>query len=401
MSTRRAFFINTLTSASALAAAKAANIESRIGKKDWRGITREDLPTPCMILDADLFEKNLNHMAVSCKQSGLNFRGHVKIHKSVDIAKRQAALGAIGVTVATEAEAELMSGSGVKGVLLTRQPAGKEKTLRVVALAKRDPSFITIVDDPWMADQLDEAAAAMKTKVNVIVDIFAGLQRAGIEPGPKALALAQRVASKKNLNFKGLMAYSGIASHTKGWEARKAQSMKDIGGMLQTAELCKKAGLPVEIKSGGSTGTYNIDGGHLTELQAGSYMFMDTGYIKIGSKAGNAIYDDFAQSLTILTTIIVRQHPGVATIDAGLKAMLKPTDTVKGRPDVVIENQGAEYGILKWKDGDRDYKLGDKVELYTTHLDMTTNVYDRYYLAKGDQIIDAYPVMGRAGAAQR
>jgi D-serine deaminase-like pyridoxal phosphate-dependent protein len=391
-----------MSTASALAAAKSANIETRIGKKDWRGVTREDLPTPSLVIDIDLFEKNLNHMSAHCKSAGLNFRGHVKIHKSVDIAKRQMSMGSIGVTVATEAEAELMSAAGVKGVLLTRQPAGREKTNRVVALAKRDATFHTIVDDPAMADQLDEAAAAEHTKVNVVMDVFAGLQRAGIAPGAKALALAQRVAGKKNLKFHGLMAYSGIASHTKGWEARKAQSMKDIAGMLETAELCKKAGLPVEIRSGGSTGTYNIDVGHLTELQAGSYMFMDTGYVKVGSKSGNAIYDDFAQSLTVLTTVLVRQHDGVATTDAGMKSQAKPTDTVKGRPDLAVDLQGAEYGILRWKAGERDLKIGDKVELYPTHLDSTTHVYDRYYIAKGDNIIDAWPIMGRiGGVAQR
>jgi D-serine deaminase-like pyridoxal phosphate-dependent protein len=402
MNTRRAFFINTLSTASALAAAKSTNIESRLAKKDWRGITREDLPTPSMVIDIDLFEKNLNHMSSYCKTAGLNFRGHVKIHKSVDIARRQVALGSIGVTVATEAEAELMSGSGIKGVLLTRQPAGKEKTNRVVALAKRDNTFITIVDDPLMAQSLDEAAGAARTKVNVIVDVFAGLKRAGIAPGDKALALVQDILkNRNNLAFHGLMAYSGGASHTNGWEARKAKSMKDIAGMLETAEMCKKSGIPVNIRSGGSTGTYNIDPGHLTELQAGSYMFMDTGYIKIGSKAGNAIYDDFAQSLTILTTAIVRQHPGTATIDCGIKGMLKVTDTVKGRPDMKVEIQGAEYGILVWSPGDRDLPLGSKVELYPTHLDSTTNVYDRYYIAKGESIVDAWPVMGRAGAAQR
>ncbi len=402
MNTRRAFFINTLATASAMAAAKSANIESRFAKKDFRGLTREDLPTPSMVLDIDLFEKNLNHMASHCKANNLNFRGHVKIHKSIDIAKRQVALGSIGVTVATEAEAELMSGSGVKGVLLTRQAAGKEKTNRMVALAKRDTTFHMIVDDIVMAESLDAAAGAARAKVNVIVDINAGLKRAGIEPGQKALALAQDIVkNRKNLAFSGLMAYSGGASHTKGWEARKAKSMADIAGMLETAELCKKAGIPVNIKSGGSTGTYNIDPGYLTELQAGSYMFMDTGYIKIGSKAGNAIYDDFAQSLTILTTAVVRQHPGMATIDCGLKGMVKDTDTVKGRPDMKVGAQGAEYGLVSWQPGDRDLKLGDKVELYPTHLDSTTNVYDRYYIAKGDNIVDAWPVMGRAGAAQR
>ena len=299
MATRRGFFLHWLSGASAL----AANIERRVRTGNWQGVTREDLPTPCLVLDLDLFEKNLSHMAVSCRAAGMNFRGHVKIHKSVDIARRQQQLGAIGVTVATEAEAELMCGAGIRGVLLTRQPAGREKTLRVAALARRDPSFMTVADDPAMVEQLDAAAGAARAKLNVVVDVFAGMKRAGIEPGEKALALAQLVTKKPNLRLRGLMAYSGTASHTKGWEARKKRSLDDIRGMLETAELCKKSGLPVEIRTGGSTGTYNIDGGHLTELQAGSYMFMDTGYAKIGSKAGSAVYDDFAQSLTVLTTV--------------------------------------------------------------------------------------------------
>ena len=79
--------------------------------------------------------------------------------------------------------------------------------------------------------------------------------------------------------------------------------------------------------------------------------------------------------------------------------MLRPTDEVKGCPEVRVENQGAEYGILK--DGDKDFKLGERVELYPSNLDMSTNVYDRYYVARGEQIVDVWPIMGRSGAAQR
>jgi D-serine deaminase-like pyridoxal phosphate-dependent protein len=102
-----------------------------------------------------------------------------------------------------------------------------------------------------------------------------------------------------------------------------------------------------------------------------------------------------------MTTVISKRHPHQCTIDAGNKALLKPTDEVKDRPEVKVENQGAEYGILVWTDSDRDYKLGERVELYPSNLDMSTNVYDRYYIARGEQIVDVWPIMGRAGAAQR
>jgi 3-hydroxy-D-aspartate aldolase len=171
--------------------------------------------------------------------------------------------------------------------------------------------------------------------------------------------------------------------------------------MLETAAECKRAGLNTSILTGGSTGTYNIDKEiGLTELQAGSYVFMDTVYMAVGGKNNAEKFDDFAPSLTVLTTVISRNHAGQVTIDAGNKAMLKPTDSVKGRPEVVVENQGAEYGILKFKEGD-GFKLGERVELYTSNLDMTTNCYDRYYVCEGDKLVDVWPIMGRAGALQR
>jgi D-serine deaminase-like pyridoxal phosphate-dependent protein len=128
---------------------------------------------------------------------------------------------------------------------------------------------------------------------------------------------------------------------------------------------------------------------------------MDTLYRHVGGKHDPAVYTDFDSSLTVMTTVVSKRHPHQCTIDAGNKALLKPTDEVKGRPEVKVENQGAEYGILVWKDSDRDFKLGERVELYPTNLDMSTNVYDRYYIARGEQIVDVWPIMGRAGAAQR
>jgi D-serine deaminase-like pyridoxal phosphate-dependent protein len=198
------------------------------------------------------------------------------------------------------------------------------------------------------------------------------------------------------------MAYSGGAAHTKGWEARRKKSEEDLAGARETVALAKKSGLPVNIVSGGSTGTYNIDQVNgLTELEAGSYVFMDTNYFAIGGKDDSETYSDFKGSLTVLTTIDSKRHANQATIDYGNKAMLRTTDKVKGMPWIQVTPQGAEYGGLVWKDGDRDLKIGERVEIYCSNLDTSTNCYDRYYVAKGDQIVDVWPIMGRSGAAQR
>ena len=379
------------------------DVEQRIVRRDFRSLYKEDLPTPSMVVDLDIFDKNLRTMADHCRATGINLRGHVKVHKSPDIAKRQVALGSIGVTCATIAECELMAQSGIKGVLLTRQPASKNNIARAIALAKKEPTFATVVDDPQMAEWLQDAAAERGLKLRTAVDVYAGLTRHGSAAGEEALSIAKKVDSSKNLQLIGFMGYSGTASHTHGWEERKKKSYEDTSGLLETVAMAKKAGLPVEIVTGGSTGTYNIDSGRngLTELQAGSFVFMDTLYRHIGGKSDASVYSDFGSALTVLTTVISKRHPNQCTIDAGNKALLKPTDEVKGRPEIKVLNQGAEYGILAWDAGVRDYKLGERVDLYPTNLDMSTNVYDRYYVVRGEQVIDVWPIMGRAGAAQR
>lgn len=379
-----------------------AEFEARIAKRDFRGITKNVLPTPCMLVDLDLFERNIRTMAEHCKAAGIHLRPHVKIHKSVDVAKRQIAEGAIGLTVATIAEAELMSGAGIRNVLWTKQPASVNNIARAVALSKRDPSFLFVVDDPQIFGWVEEAAAARNTRLRIGVSVYAGMTRQGIANGQPAIDLAQQVARSKRMSFEGFMAYSGGAAHTKGWEARRKKSGDDLAGVRETLALAKKAGLPVGWVSGGSTGTYNIDKEHgLTELEAGSYVFMDTAYFAIGGKSDDALYKDFAGSLTVLTTVESKRHPRQVTIDYGNKAMNQATDQVKGMPWLQVASQGAEYGLLRWSDAARDVKLGDRVEIYPTKLDMSTAVYDRYYVTKGEQVVDVWPIMGRGGAAQR
>jgi D-serine deaminase-like pyridoxal phosphate-dependent protein len=383
--------------------ARRSEILTKIQKQDYKGLTKEDLPTPCLVVDHDMFEYNVQRMADHGKTTGINIRPHVKIHKCVDIAKRQIALGAIGLTVATCAEAELMSSSGCKNVFWTRQPVGKNNTLRAMALAKKDPTFIMVVDDPLIADRLEEAAAAFKVKPNVAVDIFAGMARHGMEPGQAGVDLAKKVHGSQHLKFAGFMGYAGGAAHTRGFEARRKKSQAAVAGLVETANMAKAAGLPVGFVSGGSTGTYNIDKEWgLTELECGSYIFMDTSYTHIGSKTNEKEYDDWKPSLTLMTTIVSKRHKNQVTIDAGNKALLRATDEVKETPWLSVFQQGAEYGGLRWKEtAPRDLDLGNRMELYTTNLDMTVNNYDKIYVAKGEQIVDVWPIMGRSGAAQR
>ena len=380
-----------------------AEFEQRIARRDFRGMTKDILPTPCMVVDIDMFQANVMHMADTAKTNGINLRPHVKVHKSVDVAKHQMAHGAIGLTCATIAEAELFSGAGIKGVLWTKQPASVNNIQRAVLLSRKDPTFMFVADSPQVVDWVEQAAAARGVKVRIVVSVFAGMARQGIDGGQPALELAQKVSSSKHMSFEGFMAYSGGAAHTKGFENRRKRSMDVLAGVRESRDLAKKSGLPVNIMSGGSTGTYNID--HetgLTELEAGTYVFMDTEYFIVGGKDGDdKMYNDWKPALTVLTTVDGKTRPNIVTTDYGNKSLAKATDQAKGMPWLAVGQQGAEYGSLRWKDGDKEPKLGDRVEIYCTNLDQSTNVFDRYYIAKGDQIVDVWPIMGRGGAAQR
>jgi D-serine deaminase-like pyridoxal phosphate-dependent protein len=128
---------------------------------------------------------------------------------------------------------------------------------------------------------------------------------------------------------------------------------------------------------------------------------MDTGYFAIGGKDDDKLYRDFQGSMTVLTTVDGKLHPNIVTTDYGNKAITRPTDQVKGMPWLQVGTQGAEYGALRWTGAEKELELGDRVEIYCTNLDMSTNAFDRYYVTRGDQVVDVWPIMGRSGAPQR
>jgi 3-hydroxy-D-aspartate aldolase len=202
----RIFFASSaaLVAASGGGTAKLADLEARITRHDLKDIYKDDLPTPCMVVDQEILESNLKKMADHCNKTGIRLRGHVKLHNSTEIALRQLALGAIGLTCATVAECELMANAGLSGILLTRQPTSKNNISRVVALAKRDGTFGTVVDDALAAEWLQDAAHAENVKLRTVVDVYAGLSRHGIEAGKPALDLAKKVDTSKNLKLFGI-----------------------------------------------------------------------------------------------------------------------------------------------------------------------------------------------------
>ena len=297
-------------------------VEKRL--KSGRGIqdvTKHDLPTPALLVDLDALEANIAGMAEHAKKSSVHLRPHAKTHKCAEIARRQVGAGAIGCCTATIHEAEQMAAAGIGGILITSELAGPNKMARLVRLTRRHADTMAVVDNPEHARQLSEAARAAKVDLNIMVDIDPVGRRTGATPGKTAVALAKTIDKLPGLKLRGVHGYSGASSHVEGWDARKDHSETYMTPVIDSFQQMQRDGLPAEIMSGASTGTYNIVTGFdgMTELQVGSYVFMDVDYRRIGGKSGQ-VYEDFRPALTVLATVISKNHDDRATLDSGLKA---------------------------------------------------------------------------------
>lgn len=391
---RRAFLAST-----ALASLTGPTWAEPPANQVARGLTRADLPTPALLLDLDAFEANLKTLAEHCRRTGCGFRPHAKTHKCPEIARRQVASGALGVSVATVPEAEVMVAGGVRGVLLTSPVVDRAKIARMVALVKQGGEVMLAVSHPRQVELLREAAEATRIRMDVLVDVDVGDRRTGILPGQPALELARLVAGAKSLRLRGLQAYSGSASHTVGFERRDKVSREAMQKAVQARELLEQDGLEVRILSGGSTGTYNIDSTirGVTELQAGSYVFMDVDYRRIGGQ-GSPLYTDFRPSLTVVTTVVSASHPDRVTVDAGTKAFATDVTSrpeAKGREGLIYSRAGDEFGTLVAEPGGRLPALGDRLEFLVPHCDPTVNLYDRLWVLRGDKVEAVWPILAR------
>jgi D-serine deaminase-like pyridoxal phosphate-dependent protein len=355
-----------------------------------------------LLVDLERLEANIAKLARHCRGTGSAIRPHAKTHKCPEIARRQVAAGARGISVATVPEAEAMVAAGITGVLLTSPIIEPAKIARMVALARKDDSVLLSVGHPRQADRLAEAARAHSVRLNVLVDLDVGDHRTGITPGQPAVELAQRIDGCSGLRLRGLQAYSGRSSHVVGFAERKRVSQEAMGRAIETRDLFRTKGLDSAILSGGSTGTYNIDSElpEGIELQAGSYVFMDNGYRAIGGRDGAPDYNDFAPSLTVLTTVVSAGVPDRVTVDAGIKAFA--TDSggkprAKDREGLSYQFGGDEFGLITAGTGAALPNLGDRLEFFVPHCDPTVNLYDRIYAVSGDVVEAVWPIMARRG----
>jgi D-serine deaminase-like pyridoxal phosphate-dependent protein len=345
-------------------------------------LTKQEIPTPALLLDLDLFEQNLERMASHVEQRGKKLRPHCKAHKCPQIARRQIARGAIGMCVATAAEAEMLTEAGIKGLLLTSPVADPVKMVRIVATGA-----MVVVDHLMQVNWYQDAAYAAGRIIDVLVDLDVGDHRTGVPSAPLAVAVAQAIDRSTHLRLRGIQAYSVLGSHAGGFEQRKKVSEDAFAVAAAVREELLAAGLNVEIVTGGSTGSWQIDTEIpvVTELQAGSYVGMDMAYRREGL--------DFHNAFHVLASVVSANHDAFVTVDAGFKAF----STDRGYGPEAAKLPGSSY---RWGGDEFGYidlngarlRVGDRVEFIAPHCDPTANLYDRIYACRGEKVEAVWPV---------
>ncbi len=362
-------------------------------------MTRDEIPTPALVLDLDRFERNLARMAEHVRRHGKQLRPHAKTHRCPEIARRQIAAGALGVACAKLGEAEVMAAAGIRGLLVTTEIVAPTALARLMRLAAPAPDVMVVVDHAENVSALARAAGDAGCVLNVLVDVDVGGRRTGVQPGEPALTLAREIARHRSLRLRGLQGYAGQCAHVVGWKARRDASQAAMAPLMETRRRLEAAGLPVEIVAGGSTGTWDVDVEltGLTELQAGSYCVMDLDYRRIGGRAGDAL-TDFEMALTVVATVVSVPTADRAMVDAGLKAFSTdkpfPPESVE-RPGIAYGFAGDEHGRLTITDTTRPPRLGERIEFFPPHCDPTINLYDRLYAVRGSQVEDVWPIAAR------
>ncbi len=362
-------------------------------------ISKWDLDTPALCVDLSALEANLRTMQETVASNGIASRPHAKTHKCPAIARLQMQSGSVGICTAKVGEAEVMLEHGIDRVLMTTTNVTPRKIERAMTLSRWHAGFVHATDSPENARDLSEAARAAGLTADVVVDVDSGGHRTGIAPGQPALELAQLVDRLPGLRLRGMLCYDGGSQHVQGFEARRAQTLERLAPAAETFELMRRSGLNTEIFSGGGTGTYNID--HetpgFTDVQVGSYVFMDAQYMAIGGATDDELYSDFEPSLTVLTTVLNSQYEGRVTTDAGAKACTinRPWPIVKGETGMSYTSGSDEFGTLRYDDPSRTYDVGDKLEVIVSHCDPVVNLYDEMYAIRNDRVEAIWRIAAR------
>ncbi len=360
---------------------------------------RARLCTPALLLELEPFEHNLATMAAFCREQGVALRPHAKTHKSVEIARKQLEAGAAGICCATIGEAERLTDGGIDNLLITSPLVTAAKLERLAALLERARGLMVVADQLEAVDALAHLAAGAARPLGVLVDLGVGLRRTGCTSTEAALAVARRIAGANSLAFGGVQAYAGHLQHIPELAERRRRAAPEDASVRAVLDGLAAEGIEVPRVTGAGTGSHAIDaaGGLFSELQCGSYIFLDVDYLRVALRPDGT--QPFRPSLFVRTSVISANAKDHVTTDAGLKAFATdgPRPVIaRGAPaGAEYFFFGDEHGRVELEDAPRHLPVGSALECLVPHCDPTVNLHNVYHVVQGDRLLDIWPIDAR------
>ena len=353
---------------------------------------KDELETPALCLDLDIFEQNIQRMVEECRKHRVGWRPHAKCHKSVAIARKLVEAGALGMTCAKLGEAEVFAAAGIRDLLIANLIVGSGKLRRLAALRR-------IADPIVCVDHIDQVRALSKVMqsepepVRLLIEVDLGLDRVGVRPGQPVLDLARQIADSPGVQLSGVMGYEGHLLLIADIEEKARAIRSAIGQLTNSADLLRQHDLPCPIVSCGGTGSYMVTLGcpGITEIQAGGAIFMDEFYRK------RCQVRDFDFALTVLTTVVSRPAENRAIVDAGRKTMNMEVamPRVLAHEDVEVTSLSAEHGSLRLGPASQNLRIGDHLEFVPGYGDLTTVLHNQFYGIRNGRVAEIWPLEAR------
>ena len=366
--------------------------------------SRQALSTPALVIDLDLLDANIASMAAHARTHGYALRPVAKIHKSSEIARRQAEAGAVGTCCATLAEAEVMVDAGIAGVLLFTSVVTPAKIERLASLNTRAEGLLVAVDNAGNVADLADAARRSGRPLELLVDIEAGGGRTGVLTADEAVALARQIDADDALRFAGIQGYNGTHQAMADFDERRRIELAMLDHISRFVDALDAADLRPGIVSGGGTGSHDIDHelGVLTDIQVGTYVFMDVNYQRTVLRRDEP--HPFAHALTVRGTVISNAQPGFVITDAGAKEVdgihqngfpaVRSGASARSRYSIV----GDDMGRIDLSGPSERLELGTAVEVIPPHCYQTVIMYPCYHCVRGDTLVDIWPLDARSSA---
>ena len=354
------------------------------------------LDTPCMVVDESIMQMNIDEMQSMANSFGVSLRPHIKTHKTPQIALRQIAAGAVGITCAKLGEAEVMADAGIDDILIAFPTVGPIKIKRLLTLMER-ARIIVAIDSREAANELSAAMIAAERTLEVYIEVDTGQHRSGVLAGSLTTRFGLDVARLSGLRLIGVFSHEGHAN-TQAPDAIAGVAISAGQALVETADELRRQGVGISVVSVGSTPaaalTPSVPG--ITEMRPGTYVFKDTTAFRYG------IYGPDRCAARVVASVVSHAAADRCIVDAGSKTLALDKSYghpghgyIIGHPGALIHALSEEHGWVEIPAGDPGFTIGQRVEIIPNHISPAVNLMDDLSIVRDGHVTDIWKVAAR------